>query len=244
MSEDWTRTMSVIGRLAHLAVACAIAASPAAGQAAKGHCEPAVFSDSVEVAHVAKSRARVNFIKGEYDSKQCPSLAAACRSNAFLVAGDAVLINARRGDLVCATFANTKGLDTAGWLPASALQMNAHASAAVPSGWTGTWKRIEAEIRIKPALHGELVVDGTAVWGSNDPGRVRKGTVRNGEIAGKAKPDGDALFFADAPADSFDNAPSTDCAIRMRRIGPYLLVEDNKACGGMNVSFSGIYVRR
>jgi hypothetical protein len=30
----------------------------------------------------------------------------------------------------------------------------------------------------------------------------------------------------------------------MKRVGPYLLVADNMQCGGMNVSFTGTYVRK
>jgi hypothetical protein len=30
----------------------------------------------------------------------------------------------------------------------------------------------------------------------------------------------------------------------MRRVGPYLLVEDNRDCGGVGVSFTGLYRRK
>lgn len=227
-----------------LLAAALLGAAPAVAQAPDGHCEPAAFTDKIEVARVAKARPKLNFIRGAQERKDCPSLAPQCRSSAFLVGGDTVLVSRRRGDLACASYTDAKGHNTAGWLPAATLEAVAPAEIPVPAGWTGTWKRIEAEIRIKPRLDGEIVVEGTAAWGSHDPDRVKRGTVRSGEISSKVKPAGDAIFFSDAPVDSFEKAPASECAVRMRRVGPYLLVEDNSACGGVNVSFSGLYIRR
>jgi len=34
------------------------------------------------------------------------------------------------------------------------------------------------------------------------------------------------------------------CRVRMQRIGPWLLVEDNGDCGGSGVTFSGLYRRK
>jgi hypothetical protein len=41
----------------------------------------------------------------------------------------------------------------------------------------------------------------------------------------------------------YDQGEEVDCRVRMRRLGSFLLVEDNRRCGGINVSFSGIYQR-
>lgn len=35
-----------------------------------------------------------------------------------------------------------------------------------------------------------------------------------------------------------------DCTVGLRRLGPWLVVDDNLACGGMNVTFRGVYRRR
>jgi hypothetical protein len=35
-----------------------------------------------------------------------------------------------------------------------------------------------------------------------------------------------------------------DCRARLRLFGPYLAIEDNTGCGGMNVTFTGVYTRR
>jgi hypothetical protein len=34
------------------------------------------------------------------------------------------------------------------------------------------------------------------------------------------------------------------CHVRMQRIGPWLLVEDNGGCGGAGVTFTGLYRRK
>ncbi|KAB1075250.1 hypothetical protein [Methylobacterium planeticum] len=41
-----------------------------------------------------------------------------------------------------------------------------------------------------------------------------------------------------------DDADGTACGIRMRLPPPLLIAESNTGCGGMNVSFTGIYTRR
>lgn len=226
------------------AAAAVLAASGAHAQSPAGDCLPAVFSDKVSVARVIKSRPRVHFFNGAAIRKNCPQLSAECRTKTYLVGGDVVLTSEKRGDFVCVTYANTQGRDTGGWMPADALEPVAQDRIAVPGGWVGEWRRIEAEINIKPASGGAIAIDGSATWGGNDPGRVKRGTVRSGAVSAVAKPSGDTVFFTEGNATSFDSAGKDTCAVRMRRIAQYMLVEDNDACGGINVSFSGIYVRK
>ena len=40
-------------------------------------------------------------------------------------------------------------------------------------------------------------------------------------------------------ADEYDDG----CRVRMQRIGPWLLIEDNGGCGGAGVTFTGLYRR-
>lgn len=225
------------------AAANAQSETPRTPAAEPAHCAGAAFGDDIGLARVARSRPKVNFVRGAHASPACPSLSDACRDRPFLMAGDVVLTTERHGEFVCADYVNAKAIETIGWLPQAALEPLP--LSPVPSaGWLGAWSRIEARITIKPAPGGALAIEGTAVWGSHDRGRVARGAVHNGEIAATVKPAGDVVFFSDEPAPSFDKVPENVCAVRMRRIGPYLVVEDNRSCGGMNVSFSGIYVRR
>lgn len=217
--------------------------APARAQTPDGHCSGADYTDDLGIARVSRSIPKVNFVRGAHASPACPNASEACRDRPFLMAGDVVLTSGKQGDFVCATFVNARAIETIGWLPAAALE--AVPAAPVPlAQWHGAWRRIEAQIRIKPAAGGALNIEGTAALGSHDPDRVARGTVRIGEISAKTKPAGDTVFFSDEPAPSFEKVPENVCAVRMRRIAQYLVVEDNKSCGGMNVTFSGIYVRR
>jgi hypothetical protein len=58
----------------------------------------------------------------------------------------------------------------------------------------------------------------------------------NGDFQGDATPKGDTLSFADGYDDG--------CRVRMQRIGPWLLIEDNGGCGGAGVTFTGLYRRK
>lgn len=157
--------------------------------------------------------------------------------------GDVVLTlpGQHRGH-VCASFANRSGRETHGWLPSDAL-------VALPTpkiedkDWLGAWVRTEARITIKRGKVGKLAIEGEATYGAGDPRRVASGAVNMGEFSGTARRSGDVVLVADSDVASFE-AAKDGCAVRMRRIGPYLLVEDNNICGGMNVTFSGLYVRR
>lgn len=236
-------------RAASFALAVVVAGAGGAvpgahAQTPSGDCLPAVFGDKLAVARVVKSRGRVHFFNGAAARKTCPRLSAECRTTTYLVGGDVVLTSDRRDGFVCVTYANSQGRDTGGWMPADALEAVSQDGIAVPSGWTGEWRRIEAQINIKPSSGGAIAIDGSATWGGNDPGRVKRGTVRSGAVSAVARPSGDTVFFTEGNASSFDSAGKDTCAVRMRRIAQYMLVEDNDACGGINVSFSGIYVRK
>jgi len=42
----------------------------------------------------------------------------------------------------------------------------------------------------------------------------------------------------------YDRGDEYDCKVKMRRFADYLLVEDNRMCGGANVRFTGAYRRK
>jgi hypothetical protein len=104
--------------------------------------------------------------------------------------------------------------------------------------------RTEALIRIKPSGAQAVSVEGEATWGAGDKGRVSRGAVNMGQFDGRAEPRDGIVLIAEKGVASFEAAGDTECAVRMRRLGPYLLVEDNRMCGGLNVTFRGLYVRK
>lgn len=197
---------------------------------------------AIGAAQVAKGKAKLNFVQGSDDGAACPSAAAACQARAYLVPGDVVLtLPGEHKGHVCASFAGRTGRETSGWLPANGL-------VALPTpkiedkDWLGAWVRTEARITIKRGKDGKLAIEGAATYGAGDSRRVASGAVNTGEFSGLARRMGEIVLVADGDVASFE-AAKDECAVRLRRAGPYLLVEDNRMCGGLNVSFTGLYAK-
>ena len=229
--------------------AASLLAAPAARAAGKDCDGYGSLKNDAPVAsgRISGGERRTPFVKGETEDRACPASGGACARKAFLVPDDGVLVSGRSGDFACATYVNGKGAETDGWLPAAAITMDPAVSSTTIQEWTGSWIRVEANIAIKPAAGGKLAIKGDATFGATDPDRVRRGAVNIGEIAGTAGLAGDRLSFAmgdNGRTLPVDGGEEFACKVWMRRVGDYLLVDDNNNCGGMNVSFRGTYVRR
>jgi hypothetical protein len=161
-------------------------------------------------------------------SEKCPN-DASCKRKAFVVAGDQVLINRVRGDFACAWFAPAKGSPTIGWLRLADIDRPAMLLDASEAAWSGEWKYGDSSISIAPhKLGGYLSISGQATW---------KGVGNNvnvGELSGRFEHKDGVLNYS-------DGTDENDCKARMNLLGGYLIVSDNMKCGGLNVSFSGIY---
>jgi hypothetical protein len=211
--------------------------------AAQGDCWGVTLSANEELAlGRVTTTPRVNFLANPAQTPGCPSAESACRLKAFLVPGDDVLIVARDGPSVCATFKSPRGAETNGWLPRAALSLPTPKPASAQA-WVGKWRRDgEAEIDLR-SHDDEVEASGQASWGGSDPQRVREGAVHTGEISGKGEPRDGILTIGYADGSAPPPPNGSDCAARLRLLGRYLVVEDNGACGGVNVSFTGVYVR-
>ena len=134
-----------------------------------------------------------------------------------------------------------------GWLHRSAISAVQDQRPVQSRDWPGTWRSgPEQEIVIgNPSTSGKLTIKGDASWGASDPERVKRGGVNVGELEGEMAADGAGLSFGmgDDKTLSYEEADDSECKVQMRRLGPYLLVRDNNNCGGMNVSFTGVYRR-
>ncbi|MCI0735510.1 MAG: hypothetical protein L0Y50_04460 [Beijerinckiaceae bacterium] len=228
------------------AILLAFLANPA--HAVPDDCGGGTLNDPQEkilLARAAAAGAKLNFIAGPgKQTPACPSAESACKLKAFPLPGDDVLVIAGDGPYVCATFKSPGGIETSGWLARAALQI-VPPEPAPPQQWEGKWRRDgEAEILLK-SRGDALKVSGEAMWGSGDPQRVKRGAVHTGELGGEGTPRDQTLAIGYDPGRSrFPPAQDgEDCAARLRLLGRYLTVEDNGACGGMNVSFTGLYVR-
>lgn len=220
----------------------------------------ATYQMDPDQATLAKVTARrAYFVRGD-EREGCPSLRADCRDKAYVVAGDALVITATRAGLSCVAYADAKGGGRLGWMASAAI--TAFDAPTQPlAAWQGQWRAPEQRIDIGPAPRtGHLRVIGDATWGASDPERVARGGVNVGDIAGDVVPvDGRAGFAIGGPdakgvavkgslgedviSIPYEAGGENDCRVALRLLGPYLLAKDNNLCGGMNVSFSGVYGR-
>ena len=217
--------------------------------AAAANTDPLNCEDSpgqVVLARVGTTQARLNFVAGpDKRTPTCPSLESTCKLKAFLVPGDEVLMNTMEGSYVCATFKAQSGIVTRGLLLRAALQIVPPEQVSAQK-WDGKWRRdSETEIVIE-SRKDQVKVSGTAIWGSSDPQRVKRGAVNTGELSGSGKPRGQVLAIGYDPDRSGfpppEDAASDICAAKLELYGRYLLVEDNQRGGGVNY-FHGSYVR-
>lgn len=188
-------------------------------------------SDTFRIAAVKGGRnARVYFYND--DKENCPG-SDGCRRNSFVVGGDEVIVNRSFGDYSCAWYSPRSGRPTVGWIKTSSLSFAAMLSNGSPRAWLGEWKYDDNGIEFTDnKLAGYLNVTGNATWVGVNPGQVHVG-----ELDGSYEPKNGTINYSDGD-DKYD------CKVKMRLLGKYLIVADNLKCGGVNVTFSGVYTRR
>ena len=182
---------------------------------------------------------RVYFVKGSEDDTACPADTEACRKKAYLIPGDLVLTGRGRDRFTCVAYQSPLARKqdwTNGWLPASALAPVAPMSSPQASDWVGTWSHAGCHISISRGEGGKLSIEGEQIYPAAQ-------NVHTGVIGAVARPSGGTIAFAEDGSIPFDEAGDGQCRVRMQRVGPWLLVEDNGACGGIMVTFTGLYRR-
>jgi hypothetical protein len=147
------------------------------------------------------------------------------------VAGDSVVLGVRENGYVCALYPGADRL-TSGWLPEARL---ASAPLAPDGDWTGEWASGGSAWLTIRQTEGVLNVRGAAQW--PPMGTQPEISPRTGDLDGTLRLDATG-------ADYLDVEPDSGCHARFRRVGPYLAVVDDNNCGGLNVSFTGVYRRR
>jgi hypothetical protein len=200
---------------------------------------PAGTADLSNIALGVVTGAKVNFVANDTDKAGCPSADAACRKKAFVVAQNLVLFDAgaARTGYVCAAYIGKTGRETDGWLPLSGLKV-----VTLAPDWIGKWKRdTSADITIKRKSASGADVGGNASWGEGAGTNV-------GEISATIDPrqivQGFGLASDGETQTPYGKGDAQECAVILKQLGPYLFASDNSYCGGMNVTFSGIYTRR
>jgi hypothetical protein len=111
-------------------------------------------------------------------------------------------------------------------------------AAPAVSDWLGNWEQPHAGIEIKRGgIGGRLQIDGIAAFkGARE--------VHTGAIEAQVLPDKDGIAFLEDGWMPFTTQCDSGCKVRMHRIGDWLLVEDNRNCGGVGVTFTGLYRRK
>ena len=194
------------------------------------------------MARIVGTAGRVPFVRNLEGSNGCPNANDACRDRAYLVPGNQVIAGVARQGFTCIDYIGAKGSDRAGWVPS----VNVERQPSPPidgADWVGTWQRTEATITVKSAGGGRLKLSGDATHGTLDPERVKRGAINTGEFEADMAASGANLAFdvAEKKTLPVDKGDESDCKVWIRRLGAYLLVDDNGSCGGMGVTFRGIY---
>lgn len=169
------------------------------------------------------------------DMNGCPSASKSCRRNR-LQPGHRLITGRRHGPYVCA-FQRTADGDTAGWVRRDRLHRLPVARQPQLNAWTGHWIEPDgSDDALTITRDGRrLAVNGHAYWPNANPPLDRyPGGPNLGRIAGHAAPDGNRLSIGKA----------SECLAVLHLVGDRLVVHDNGVCGGMNVRFDGVYVRR
>jgi hypothetical protein len=193
-------------------------------------CRNGLFPSQQEfhIASVAATASRLYFFN---DWDGCPHKGASCRTNAYVLSGDRLLLGKTHGEWTCAWYQG-KSHETVGWVRNQDLVVQAPAPVQA-ADWTGTWKdgyKGPGKVRIErqgSAWH----VDGETRW-------IGQNTENYGGMSGPLEVSGERARLSPAAGEE-----EFACGASMVRIGEFLIVHDNGQCGGINVRFDGVYLR-
>lgn len=165
------------------------------------------------------------------DMNGCPWTGEACRTHAYVVPGDEVVIGRIANGYACA-FYPSKGGGTAGWVGVERLRPLPVEADPPLSAWIGQWSSEgNPAVRFREK-DGRVSVVGEAFWPGPEPTEMYP-SPHIGEIDGPVTVLGNRGHYGDEDL----------CEVDFTLLGDLLVAGDNNKCGGMNVSFSAIYRR-
>lgn len=162
----------------------------------------------------------------------CP-VAKGCKGSSYIIPGNKVVVARSYKGFACSWYTSPKGNATTGWIRLADLDIRKAAASPKIGSWLGEWAYADNDIKFtENKLPGTLNVTGNAFWkGLGD-------NVHIGELDGRAEPKGTLLKLGEEDTDEFA------CKVTMRLVDSFLVVRDNMNCGGANVSFSGVYLKK
>lgn len=153
---------------------------------------------------------------------KCPT--GECRRKSYLIPGDRVLVGAVSDDWACAAFTGGKK-PVIGWLRKDQLFIGQAPGPMPLDAWSGQWTAWYNSLDIAVGADQTLAISGTAIWGDGP-------APRTGEVNGSTTPSDNRALVKDG-----------SCQVRLTLVDQWLVADDNSECGGMNVTFTGIYRR-
>lgn len=169
------------------------------------------------------------------DMDGCPSSTKKCNGFGYVLPGDVVITGRSDGAYVCAFYPNRVG-GSAGWVEKSRLSLMPVDTKPALKDWAGAWKDGDNELHVSLS-RGQLHVKGDAYWPSANPSQQdAPGGPNIGSVDASAQPDGNKLQLA-------EGSDTYSCKVTATLLGTRLIVDDNNNCGGMNVTFRGVYQR-
>ena len=165
--------------------------------------------------------------------------ASACRNHIPLDKSHAWFAGAHAGDWVCVTDGRQFG-----WTRESQVTLGPIPD-ALPKDWRGEWNAEfgDVVIAVTPAVEGQrLHVKAEAEWRAHPDSPPHLGELdADGELLANELRLGEPkcldLDYREAHRECLD------CVARLMLINGRVFLKDNRMCGGMNVSFDGIYDR-
>jgi hypothetical protein len=149
-------------------------------------------------------------------------------------AGHPVAIGRRDGEWTCVSHYGSGY----GWMLTNRLQPIEPDLHPPATSWTGTWTPLELKKQPREAstklvistgaAPGSLKVAGQAYWfgAAVNGGRI----THEGAVEAEGQPNENRLHIAESR-----------CEVNLFLIGDFLNVQDNRECGGMNVTFTGVW---
>lgn len=153
------------------------------------------------------------------------------RQKNYLVTDDVVFAGPPNQGFRCVYYGSSKGKIVAGFIPVENLNPLAEDDGMSPDFVTATWNYEDDSIQIKPAAAGKVSGDGQASYRTAE-------TVNEGSFSAQAP-----LIAGQKELVFKEGNDESSCVVKLHRRGPYLVASDNSNCGGLNVSFNGIYTK-